>query len=85
METKFEQTVFLFKKFNPSKRFNNFSFTELNNFNEITIDFCADDEIVKVREDFYKYSGEIKNHLNEQKESVIMFKNRTKLIKEVAV
>ncbi len=85
METKFEQTVYLFKKFNPSKRFNSFSFEELNKFEEITIDFCFDDEIVKIGNDYYKYSGEIKNHWNEQKEPIIRFKNRAKTIKEVVV
>ena len=85
METKFEQTVYLFKKFNPSKRFNSFSFEELNRFEDITNAFCFEDEIVKVDDDYYKYAGEMKNHWNEQKEAIIRFKNRAKTIKEVAV
>lgn len=77
-----EQTVYLFKEINPTKKFSQFSFTDLE-WNEVKIGYCNKEEILKIDGKYWMYSGEIANHWDKPKPSVIRFKSRGKLIKEM--
>lgn len=84
METpvKYEQTVYLFKEINPTKKFSTFSYSDMS-FDKMSCVYCNKDEILKIGENFYMYSGEIKNHWTEKRPSVIRFKKRAKVVKEI--
>ena len=82
MEKKFRQTVYQFKQFAPSKRFTSFDYTELT-WNRVVSGYCNKGEILKVDGVYYIYAGEIYNDWNEKRPSVIRFKNRSKIIKEI--
>ncbi len=81
-KNKFEQTVYQFKKFESSKRFSSFHYTELT-WDEVVLGYCNKDEILKIDGNYYIFSGKILNHWNEKKPSVIRFKNRGKTVKEI--
>lgn len=82
MEKKFRQTVFLFKQFDPTKKFSRFDYSEMK-WDEINVGYCQKNEIIKIDGNFYIFAGEISNDWVEKKPSVIRFKNRGKIVKEV--
>ena len=80
---KYEQIVYLWKKFNPSKKFKEFYFEELNDFSDVSVGFCNKNEILLIKGDFFIYSGEIKNHWDDRRKPIIRFKNRAKVVAEI--
>ena len=85
MEKKFEQTVYLFKKINPTKKFSSFSYDELDDFKDISSVYFNEEEIVKIKGDYYMFSGVVKNHWNEKRPSVARFKIRGKTVKDIVL
>jgi hypothetical protein len=78
----YEQTVYIFKAINPEKKYSNFSYSPLT-YNEVNCGYCNKDEILYINGTFYLYSGEINNHWTEKHPSIIRFKNRNKIVKEI--
>lgn len=79
---KYEQTVYLFKAINTSKKYKNFTFTDLS-WGDVHTGYCNKDEILRIDGKYFIYSGEIKNHWDEKRNSVIRFKERGNIIKEI--
>jgi hypothetical protein len=84
MERKFRQTIYIFKLFNPAKRFSSFDFIELT-WEEISLLNCRKNEIVKIWGKFYIFSHIVENDLNQKSNSLIIFKHRQKDFKIIKV
>ena len=82
MDKRYRQTVFLFKQFDPTKKFSRFDYCEMR-FDEVNVGYCQKNEVLKIDGNFYIFAGEISNDWDEKKPSVIRFKNRGKTVKEV--
>lgn len=80
--SKYEQTVYLFKEINPTKKFSQFSYTDLN-WSEVQIGYCNKQEVLKIDGKFWMFSGEVSNHWDEKSPSIIRFKSRSKTIREI--
>jgi hypothetical protein len=84
MKKKFQQTVYQFKQFEPSKRYASFDYTDLT-WDKVVAGYCNKGEILKIDNLYYIYAGEIHNDWNEKRPSIIRFKHRGKTIKEINV
>jgi hypothetical protein len=83
-ETKYEQTIYIFKEIDPSKKFSSFDYTELN-FNEVQIGYCNKNEILKIENKYYLYNN-IKNYYwYEKKKPIIRFLSNNKVIKDILI
>ena len=82
MKSKFRQTVYQFKKIDPSKKFSSFNYTELT-WDKVVAGYCNTGEILKIDGQYYIYAGEIYNDWDERKPSVIRFKNKGITVNEV--
>ena len=80
----FRQTVYLFKRLNPLKRFSQFNYSVIK-WDEINMGYCQKDEILQINGSFYIFAGAINNDWHAKKPSVIRFKNRGKTVKELPV
>ncbi len=78
----YEQTVYLFKEINPTKKFSRFTYTYLE-WADVQVGYCNKDEVLQIDGKFWMYSGTIANHWSEPHPSVIRFKSRAKLVKEI--
>lgn len=79
---RFRQTVYLFKEINPSKKFSQFTCSDLE-WNEVNVGYCNKQEVLRIDGKFFMYSGEIHNDWDEKQPPVIRFKSRSKIIKEI--
>ena len=83
-ETKYEQTIYIFKEIDPSKKFSSFDYTELN-FDAVMIGYCNKGEILKIENKYYLYDG-IKNYYwYEKKKPIIRFLSKSKVIKDILI
>ena len=74
-------TLELFKRIDPSKKFSQFSFEELNCFEDIRSDHFCKDSIVRISDIFYIYAGE-KEFTAQNSESFVRFKSGKKTVYE---
>lgn len=81
-DKRYVQTVYLFKRINIEKKFSQFSFTDLK-WSEVNVIYCNKQEVLRIEGEYYMFSGEIENHWMERRPSVIRFKNRSKIVKEI--
>ena len=79
---KYRQEICIFRQFDPLKRFSNFSYEDLK-WSEINSGYCNKEEILKIDGKYYIYAGKKYYDWNEKKPSIIRFKNRNKIIKEI--
>lgn len=84
MEMKFRQTIYIFKRVTPSKKYTSFGFIKLT-WDEAHLQFFNENEIVKIEGNYYVYSGETYNDSNKKLDSLIIFQHRQKVIKTIVI
>jgi hypothetical protein len=83
METRYIKTIYIFKKINPIKKYSQFTYTDLNNFCDVSLCYCFSGEIVKIENNFYEFNEINEIILNAPEGSIIQFQDRKKIIKEI--
>lgn len=79
----YENVIYIWRQLDPSKRFNEFSYEDIDNFKDVNEGYCNKNEILLINGDFYIYSGEKKYYSTENKKAIMQFKNKAKIIKEI--
>jgi len=77
-------TMELFKRINPLKKFSEFTFEELNNFENIRADHFSKGEIVKIFDFYYIYSGQ-REFTAEDSRSFVRFKSGKTTVYETLI
>ena len=74
---------YIFKFINVSKRFSSFDYTELDDFDDVHSGYCNKGEILKIKNEYYIFSGLREYYWYEPRESVMRFVQGIKIIKDI--
>jgi hypothetical protein len=84
MSELYEQTVHVFRKINPERKYFEFTFTDLKCYTE-TEPYLTVNEIVRIHGEFWLYTGAREQLFFKKKKPVIRFIRGRTIVKEVSL
>lgn len=82
MDNLYEHSTYIFRAFDPKKKFDFFSYQEVDNFDEVNSSDAFKGNIFKIQEEYFIYSKEITEYCFERLGTTIMFKRGKKILFE---